>query len=95
MRSVPSCHGCGTSVDLMQAWGQVWCVDCLCVEAKAAAGISDERVWPETAEACNNAPFDWERGEDYIPNHPEPHSVPEGGLICAFDAQALRRHFDA
>lgn len=89
MRNLPTCHGCERGSDLISCWGQLWCPDCLAREGKAAAGCFDERVWPETEQACSR-PFDWERNEDFIPNHDE---IPEGGLVCAFDAQALQRHF--
>jgi len=76
----------------MYAWGQLWCVDCCVAEAKSAAGISDERVWPETERLIEQrAPYNWEQPErDFIPNRDESH-VPEGGFICKYDVMELER----
>ena len=91
------CHGCRARTDLMHMWGQLWCVNCATDAAKDAAGVYDERIWPETEELCR---------EDFIPNmdesdfapvsttkpyKPQEHEVPEGGLICKFDVMELER----
>ena len=89
MRNLPTCHGCDRGSDLISCWGQLWCPDCLAREGKAAAGIFDERVWPETERLVADV-------EDFIPNWDESNfrpyerawnthvldsQVPEGGLI--------------
>lgn len=77
MRNLPTCHGCDRGSDLISCWGQLWCPDCLAREGKAAAGIFDERVWPETERLCDSG-FNFQSWDNHNPGLAEIYG-PVGG----------------
>lgn len=101
MRNLPTCNGCERRSDLISAWGQLWCPDCLAREGKAAAGISDERIWPETQELCdqierecrenflNHKTLTAPRSSAYIDRDNEVNRVPEGGYISEYHSEQM------
>lgn len=130
-RGIASCYNCGTEDDLMEMWGQRWCAYCAAYAAKDAAGIHDERVWPEDSTPCvfcgdplyddegtrlhmaryhgAEPEFDFRAAprvahyrlprtgrrpmdeHEFKARYPVEADVPEGGLVCAYDADWMER----